>query len=119
MPEPVINYTWRIEQLDAAPADGGLQNIVRRVHWRLFATDGMNSVDAYGDVCLADPASNDFTPFSKLSETTVTDWLEAAIDARAGEEEPTVEQLRAGLAGMLAAKRKPAIVAMDAPWSTS
>jgi hypothetical protein len=53
-----------------------------------------------------------------LSEATVISWLEAAIDARAaeGEEEPSVAQLRTGLAGVLAARRTPAIVPMEVPW---
>jgi hypothetical protein len=47
----------------------------------------------------------------------VITWLEAAIDARAGEGEPTVAQMRTGLAGMLAAKRTPSVVPMPVPWA--
>jgi hypothetical protein len=118
MTEPTVTYTWRIERLDAAPTEGELTNVVRKIHWRLFGSDGINTTDVYGDIPLgsADPA--DFTLFENLSEATVISWLEAAIDARAaeGEEEPSVAQLRTGLAGVLAARRTPAIVPMPVPW---
>jgi hypothetical protein len=56
---------------------------------------------------------------SRSLRSTVIGWLGAAIDARAVEKrggEHTVEQLRSGLAGVLAAKRNPAIVPMPLPW---
>jgi hypothetical protein len=46
----------------------------------------------------------------------VIDWLEAAIDARTGDDQPDVAQLQANLAAMLAAKRSPSVVAMPVPW---
>lgn len=116
MPEPTVTYTWRIERIDAAPTEGSLSDVVRQIHWRLVATDGINTVDAYGDVPLGAAAPADFTAYTELTPATVITWLEAAIDARAGDEEPTVEQLRSGLAGVLAAKRTPAIVPMPLPW---
>ena len=116
MPEPTVTYTWRIERLDAAPTEGELTDVVRKIHWRLFASDGTNTTDAYGDVPLGAADPDDFTAYSELTPATVIAWLETAIDARAGEEDPTVEQLRSGLAGTLAAKRTPAIVPMPLPW---
>lgn len=116
MTEPTVTYTWRIERLDAAPTEGELTDVVRKIHWRLFATDGTNTTDAYGDVPLGAAAPDSFTAYPDLTPATVIAWLEAAIDARAGEDEPTVEQLRSGLAGILAAKRSPAIVPMPLPW---
>ena len=117
MAEPSITYTWRIESLDAAPTEGELTNVVRTIHWRLFATDGINTLDLYGDVPLGSADPENFTPFENLTEATVITWLEAAIDGRAGEGEPTVAQLRTGLAGMLAAKRTPSVVPMPVPWA--
>ena len=118
MAEPTVTHTWRIERLDVAPTEGELTNVVRKIHWRLFAADGINTTDVYGDIPLgsADPAA--FALFAGLTEATVIGWLEAAIDARAaeGEEVPSVAQMRTGLAGILAAKRAPAIVPMDVPW---
>ena len=116
MTEPTVTYTWRIERLDAAPTEGELANVVRKIHWRLFATDGTNTMDLYGDVPLGDADPENLTLFEDLTEATVITWLEAAIDARAGEEEPTVAQMRTSLSGMLAAMRTPLVVSMAAPW---
>ena len=116
MTEPTVTYTWRIERLDAAPTQGELTDVVRKIHWRLFGSDGVNTTDTYGDVPLGNADPDSFVVYEELDQETVIGWLEAAIDARAGEDEPTVEQLRAGLAGVLAAKRTPAIVPMPLPW---
>lgn len=116
MPESAVTYFWLIEGLDAAPLDGGLANVVRRVHWRLLATDDQNSVDAYGSIPLPAPDPEGFVPFPDLTPAAVTSWVEAAIDAAAGDEDPTVGQLRASLAGILAAKRGPQLVSMRPPW---
>jgi hypothetical protein len=119
MNEPVITYTWRIERLDCVPAQGSLTNVARRIHWRLLATDGERSADAYGEIGLAPPDPESFVPYPELEETTVIDWLEGAINARSTQEEsdqPSVAQMRTGLAGVLAAMRMPAAVAMALPW---
>jgi hypothetical protein len=116
MTEPTVTYTWRIERLDAAPTEGALTNVVRKIHWRLFGSDGTNTLDLYGDVPLGDVNPEDFTLFENLTEATVITWLEAAINARAGEKEPTVAQLRTGLAKMLAAIQTPSVEPMPMPW---
>jgi hypothetical protein len=117
MTEPIVTYAWQIEQLDTAPVEGDLPNVVRKVHWRLFGTDGANTMDTYGDTSLDEADPLNFTDYEDLSEATVIDWLEAAIDNRAGDNEPTVEDRRNGLAAMLAAKRAPSIVPMTPPWN--
>jgi hypothetical protein len=116
MTKPTVTYTWRIERLDVTLTGGTLTNVVRKIHWRLFGADGTNTLDLYGDVPLGDADPDGFTLFENLTEATVITWLEAAIDARAGEEEPTVAQMRTGLAGMLAAKRTPSVEPMPVPW---
>jgi hypothetical protein len=103
MSDPTVSYTWLIKRLDCAPASD-FASEVRRVHWRLFGTDETNTADLYGDVFLAPADPETFIAYGDLNESTVISWLEAAIDASAGNENPTVAQMRAGLAGILAAK---------------
>lgn len=112
----MITYTWKIEQLDASPIDGELTNVVRKIHWRMAATDGVNTTDAYGDTPLSAADPEVFTAYPELSQSTVIAWLEAAIDARAGEGELTVAQMRTNMARMLAAMAAPAIVPLPVPW---
>jgi hypothetical protein len=34
-----IEYTWKIANLECAPAEDGNTNVVKTVHWRCEATD--------------------------------------------------------------------------------
>lgn len=117
MTEPTIVYTWLIEQLDAAPAEGELTNVIRKIHWRLLAGDGSSEVDAFGDVSLANADPADFTPYENLTAEIVIGWLEAAIDAKAESSDgPSVAQLRASLAGTLNYRRASPVVPLPVPW---
>jgi hypothetical protein len=117
MTTPTVTYTWKIERIDCAPTEGELTNVVRRLHWRLIGTDGTNTMDVFGDVPLASPNPAEFVAYPQLTEATVITWLEATINARVTQDEPSVAQLRAGLSGMLAAKRAPVVMPMPAPWA--
>jgi hypothetical protein len=119
MTTPEITYTWKIERIDCAPIEGQLTDVVRKIHWRLFANDGINTLDLFGDISLETPSPAQFTPFSRLRKFMVLRWVEAKINARAqlpGSEEPSVAQLYEGLAGMLAAKRIPSVRPLPIPW---
>jgi hypothetical protein len=114
-----IAYQWRIEQLDSAPSANNLSNVVRRVHWRLLGNDGENTAELYGELMLAPPSPEAFTPYDELTQEQVGQWVEETIDARAAVEdsgERRVAQLREGLAGILAARRTPPIVSNPLPW---
>lgn len=123
-----VSYAWRIEQMDTQPANDGLENVVCKIHWRLLASDDTSTADIYGDLNLCSPDPGNFVPYSELTEAAVIGWLETGIDALAAASQldegckdsdcslPSVEQLRSGLAGILAAKRSPAIVPMPLPW---
>lgn len=107
MTEPV--YTWGVANLEVAPEDGELTNVVRTIHWTLTAFDDSDNFTAscYGS-CGLDPADpEDFTEFENLDSADVEAWLEAKLDAPA---------LRSGLAGNIETQRNPPIVSMSPPW---
>ena len=113
-----VTYTWKIEQLDVAPAVGGLNEVVSRIHWRLLASDGANGADCYGDQILPPPDPSDFSPYTSLTEEAVIACLESRIDASASADEGrlTVAQLRQDLAGILAVKAAPHAEPLPLPW---
>lgn len=114
-----VSYEWQIEQLDTAPLENGMTDVVHRVHWRLWADDGESRADLYGELVLPSPSPSAFTPYEDLTKGDVEQWVEATIDARAAEEgsdESSVAMLRESLAGVLAARRTPSIVAKPLPW---
>jgi hypothetical protein len=120
MTESLTTYTWRIEQLDVVPVHGDLVNVVQNIHWRMVATDGTNTTSAYGDIPVGAADPSDFTIYEDLTEATVIEWLEDAIDERAiSDGDRSVEELRQALAATLAAMRTPAVVAMPTPWSNN
>jgi hypothetical protein len=102
-----ITYTWVISQLDCAPHENGLDDVVKTIHWRYQATDGAYTADCYGTVGVGDVDPDDFTPYPDLTKDQIVEWLEANLD---------VESLEQGLAAELADLANPPIVSPDLPW---
>jgi hypothetical protein len=112
-----VSYTWKIEQLDVTPAVGELSDVVRRVHWRLLASDGSSEADVFGMENLGTPTPEAFIAYPSLVEADVIGWLEETIDAKAGEDEPSVEGMKQGLAGILAARAADVVAPAPLPWA--
>lgn len=72
-------YTWKTKQCDVYPTKSGKSNVVWRVHWRLYATDGTNTSELYGSQDLDTSDLSSFTNWSSLDEATVQGWVESAI----------------------------------------
>lgn len=101
-------YTWGIANLEVAPEDGELTDVVRTVHWTLTAEadDGLTA-SSYGSIGLAEPDAESFIAFNALTAVEVEGWLEDKLDASA---------IRDGLAANIEAQRNPPIVSKPAPW---
>jgi hypothetical protein len=102
-----ITYTWVISQLDCAPHENGLDDVVKTIHWRYQATDGTYTTDCYGSIGVGEVDPDDFTPYAELTKDQVIAWLETQLD---------VEELERNLAGQLAALANPPIISPDLPW---
>lgn len=103
-----ITYEWGIAQLEVAPSEDGLTDVVKTVHWTLSATSGDYSASSYGSVGMDAPEAEAFTPYAELSKAEVIGWLEAKLDADA---------IRANLAGQIDAQRAPQIITPALPWA--
>ena len=89
-----INYTWDCKTVDTKTIDGNTDTVFN-VHWRLTATDDVNTVQdidgsnipatatVYGTQELDTSDLSDFTAFADLTTSDVQGWVEAAM----GEEE--------------------------------
>lgn len=103
-------YTWGIANLEVAPEDGDLENVVRTVHWTLSAVaDDDITASSYGSIGLGPADAEDFVEFANLTAADVETWLEDKLDGTA---------LRAGLAAQIEAQRNPPIVSMAPPWAS-
>jgi hypothetical protein len=103
--------TWVISQLDTAPSEEGLTDVVKTIHWRYQATETVDektyNADIYGSMACATPSETDFTAYPDLTEAKVIEWLEAELD---------VEALGASLDAQIEAQKNPPIVNKPLPW---
>ena len=100
-------YKWIIAQLDTAPSEDGLTDVVKVVHWRYEATDGEYSAEVYGAMGCATPSDTDFTAYEDLTYEQVCEWLVAGND---------VETLDSNLATQIENQKNPPIVNLPLPW---
>ena len=104
-----MTTNWKIEQMERQLADGGV--IV--AHYRVFASEGDETVSAYGSQALVpDPESPDFVPFENLTEDIVVAWVKEALT------DIKVTQIEGQLAQVLDSKLNPT-TAVGKPWEVA
>jgi len=108
-----VAFAWKIERLECRPRVGGLENVVGRVHWRLFGHEGGIQESIYGLAEIEVDEDAAFTPFDRLTEEAVVAWVEDGLGAG------TVDGHKASLARAVEARLDPPVVAMPLPWSAS
>jgi hypothetical protein len=104
----MITYTWSISKLDCAPAENGLTNIVKVIHWGLVGVDE-NGVSASmsNSYPLPSPSPEAFTDYSTLTQETVISWLESNLD---------VGYIKSRLSNQIASQYNPPITSLPLPW---
>tara|TARA_B100001939_G_scaffold345784_1_gene363153 strand:+ start:786 stop:1142 length:357 start_codon:yes stop_codon:yes gene_type:complete len=87
-----INYTWDVKTVDTKTIDGNTDTVFN-VHWRLTATDDVNTISdpisgnipvtatVYGTQELDTSDLSDFTAFADLTASDVQGWVEVAMGA--------------------------------------
>ena len=105
-----ITYTWIIAQLDCAPSEDGLSDVVKTIHWRYQATADADTADCYGTCTVGDVDPDSFTPYAKLTQKQIIGWLESSLD---------VDKLQENLKTQLEHMANPPITTPDLPWSAS
>ena len=104
----MITYTWGISRLDCAPAENGLTDVVKIIHWGLAGVDENGiSASMSNSYPLLSPSPEAFTDYSTLTEVTVISWLESNLD---------VGYLQTVLANEIASKYNPPITPLPLPW---
>jgi hypothetical protein len=105
----MITYTWTISELDCAPSENGLIDVVKIIHWSLTGVDE-NGVSASfsNSYPLPSPTPESFTDYSTLTEETVIGWLESNLD---------VGYLHTYLVNEIASKYNPPITSLPLPWT--
>ena len=104
----MINYNWVIVQLNTAPSEDGLTNVVKAVKWRYEANGEIYNANIKGEMPCATPSETDFTAYPDLTEDQVISWLEAGLD---------VDVLKANLDKQIEDQKNPPIVNLPLPWA--
>jgi hypothetical protein len=72
-------YTWNFTNLETAPTEGSLNDVVKGIHWRIVGLSDVNTpnnkTDIYGHVTIAEANPESFTAFNSLTE----DWCKTQV----------------------------------------
>ena len=72
-------YTWQFVQLDTAPTEGSLSDVVKSIHWRITGVSDTrtpnNVAEVYGQANIGDADADSFTAFNSLTE----DWCKTQV----------------------------------------
>jgi len=101
-------YKWVISQLDTAPSEDGLTDVVKVVHWRYKAEDGTYTAEVYGAMGCATPSDTYFTAYADLTFDNVCEWLVAGND---------VDAMELNLDTQIENLKNPPIVNLPLPWN--
>jgi len=87
-------YTWQFVQLDTAPTEGSLSDVVKSIHWRITGVSDTrtpnNTASIYGQANIGDADADNFTAFNSLTE----DWCKTQVLANI---EKTEAELKADI----------------------
>ena len=78
-----LETKWVIAQLDTAPSEDGLTDVVKTVHYRYQGQDEQYFAEVYGTMGCATPSDTDFTAYEDLTYEQVCAWLVAGLDQEA------------------------------------
>ena len=104
-------YTWSYPQLDTAPTEGDLSDVIKTIHWRITAVsdseqDADNnylSASMYGTTGVEVDPDADFVAFDSVTQ----DWCKAKVLTDMAK---TEEEVQAQLDAQIAEMATPSIV---------
>ena len=107
-------FNWIVSQLECAPTENDISNVIKTIHWRYQAQDGNLFTDTYGCVGLGTADPNNFIEYSNITKDTVISWLESSLNAV--EENEELSTLQKSLIQNIESQRNPPIVNLGLPW---
>ena len=80
----MATYQWVINELQTAPSEDGLTDVVKMVHWtrtaETYIDEEFLSVYTYGSMGCSTPSATDFTAYPDLTYDQVCGWLNSGLD---------------------------------------
>ena len=74
-----IEIKWIIESLEVKPVEGDKTDVVVNAAWRCLATNGVENSSNYS-TCTFDAPGDVFTPYAKLTQDQVLEWVWKIVD---------------------------------------
>jgi hypothetical protein len=102
-----LQTKWVVSQLDTAPSEDGLTDIVKTVHWRYQGQDEQYFAEVFGDMACATPSATNFTDYADLTYSKVCEWLAKGLDNHA---------LDSKLEAQIQYQKNPPIVVLPLPF---
>ena len=102
-----LETKWVVVQMDTAPSEDTLHDVVKRVHYRYEGTDEQYFADIYGVLSCETPSETDFTAYEDLTYEQVCTWLEAGLN---------VEAMNENLATQIENLKNPPIINLPLPF---
>ena len=107
-----ITYELLIQNMDAAPIEGDLKDVVKIIHYMYIGKETVNGEDLYGDISGAvemnEPNSDSFTSFADLTEDQVKTWVESKIN---------VASIKEHIEKRIEVQKNPPTVVKSNPWN--
>jgi hypothetical protein len=80
-------YKWEFVQLDTAPTEGSLSDVVKSIHWRITGVSDAktpnNNTLIYGEATIGAADADNFTAFNSLTEA----WCKTQVLANSSKTE--------------------------------
>ena len=102
-----LETKWVVSQLDTAPSEDGLTDVVKTVHYRYQGQDEQYFAEVYGTMGCATPSDTDFTAYEDLTYEQVCAWLVAGLDQNA---------MDLNLEAQIENQKNPPIIQLPLPW---
>ena len=102
-----LEKKWVVSQLDTAPSEDSLTDVVKTVHYRYQGQDAEYFAEVYGTMGCATPSDTDFTAYEDLTYEQVCEWLVAGLDQ---------EAMDLNLEAQIENQKNPPIINLPLPW---
>lgn len=103
-----IIYTWEFNIFEKAPSLDGLADVVKVIHWRMYAEDAPYKTSIYGSAPLGAPNPDNFVAYEDITKQWAMDAVSAVID---------VPAIQASLAAEIDRQKNPPVVPAPPPFT--
>jgi len=88
-------YVWNFAQLDTAPTEGSLSDVVKSIHWRITGVSDVstpnNATSIYAQATVSDADADSFTAFNGITEAWCKTQVLAALDKTVAEVKSNID----------------------------